>query len=198
MLNAQATTASPTCGPAWTVGARSGATTGTGGSDALSLLASTDLPAGRRGGLPRGRDARGSRLRRVSRDPTRQVPEGRPDTYRARRRLGAHPREGEALPAVRPGPTQARVRAQAVVSGRTWSGASSRGRPAGRCAASGYSARMSPRRGSCATLRRRTPSRSPAGGGGACRTWARRPRSSSWTPTFRMEQTRQVSCWMLS
>ena len=147
---------------------------------------------------PRERDARGSRLRRVSRDPTRQVPQGRLDADRARRRLGAHPREGEALPAVRPGPPRARVRVQAVVSGRTWSRASSRGRPAGRCAVSGYSARMSPRRGSCATLRRRTPSRSPAGGGGACRTWARRPRSSSWTPTFRMGQTRQVSCWTLS
>ena len=42
---------------------------------------------------PRGRDARGSRLRRVFRDPTRQVPQGRPDADRARRRFGAHPRE---------------------------------------------------------------------------------------------------------
>ena len=131
----------------------------------------TDLPADE-ATPPRGRDARGSRLRRVFRDPTRQVPQGRPDADRARRRFGAHPREGKALPAVRPGPPRARVRAQAAASGRTWSRASSRGRPAGRCAASGCSVRMSPRRGSCATLRRRTPSRSPAGGGGACRTWA--------------------------
>nr|DAK21366.1 MAG TPA: hypothetical protein [Caudoviricetes sp.] len=56
----------------------------------------TDLPADE-ATPPRGRDARGPRLRRVFRDPTRQIPQGRPDTDRARRRLGAHPREGKAL-----------------------------------------------------------------------------------------------------
>ena len=45
--------------------------------------------------------------------------------------------------------------------------------------------------------RERMSSRSSVGGGGACRTWARRPRGSSWTPSFRMGQTRHVSCWTL-
>ena len=59
---------------------------------------------------------------------------------------------------------------------------------------SGSRARTSPRRGPCATSGRRTPGRA---GGGTRRTWAQRPRDPSWTPSFRMGRTRQVSCWTL-
>ena len=45
--------------------------------------------------------------------------------------------------------------------------------------------------------RGRAPSRSPAGGGGTCRTQARQPRSSSWTLSSRMRWARQVSFWTL-
>ena len=41
----------------------------------------------------------------------------------------------------------------------------------------------------------RAPSRSPAGGGGTCRTQARQPRSSSWTLFSRMRWARQISFW---
>ena len=43
-------------------------------------------------------------------------------------------------------------------------------------------------------LGRRAPSRSSTGGGGTCRTQARRPRGPSLTPSFRMGQTRHASC----
>ena len=86
-------------------------------------------PAARRGrqghgqARPRAREARdalslpqltaGPRGPRPRRVPGRQAPEGRPDAGRVWRRLGAHPREGEALPAVCPGPPRARVHARA-------------------------------------------------------------------------------------
>ena len=73
----------------------------------LSLLASANRRPARR--PPRGQDARGPRPRRI---PGRQAPEGRPDAGRVWRRLGAHPREGETPPAVRPGSPRARVRAR--------------------------------------------------------------------------------------
>ena len=96
----------PTCDPSRAAGARSGEATGTGGSG-RSLLASANRRPARR--PPRGQDARGPRPRRI---PGRQTPEGRPDAGRVWRRLGAHPREGETPPAVRPGPPRARVRAR--------------------------------------------------------------------------------------
>lgn len=89
-MNAQATTASPTCGPAWAAGARSGTTTGTGGSDALSLLASTDRLAGEATslagethegsdyagfpGIPRGRYPKGDLIRIVLGDVSARTP----------------------------------------------------------------------------------------------------------------------------
>ena len=96
----------PACDPSRAAGARSGEATGTGGSG-RSLLASANRRPARR--PPRGQDARGPRPRRI---PGRQAPEGRPDAGRVWRRLGAHPREGETPPAVRPGPPRARVRAR--------------------------------------------------------------------------------------
>ncbi len=99
----------PTCDPSRAAGARSGEATGTGGSG-RSLLASANRRPARR--PPRGQDARGPRPRRI---PGRQAPEGRPDAGRVWRRLGAHPREGETPPAVRPGPPRARVRALSLI-----------------------------------------------------------------------------------
>ena len=61
----------------------------------------------------------------------------------------------------------------------------------------GLERRRARREGSAPPQGRRAPSRSSTGGGGTCRTQARRPRDPSWTPSFRMGQTGQVSCWTL-
>lgn len=132
--------ATPTCGPTRAVWAQSGTTTGTGGSG-RSLLASANRrparqpPRGRdtrepdHAGLPRipgGRRPRGNLARVVSSDMSARPPRRRDSTCRTSR--------ATSCPCPRPG----------TAPGRTWPGASSRGRSAGRFAASGSRAGTSP------------------------------------------------------
>ena len=133
------------CRTARAAGARSGASAG--GSDAPSFLASADLPAGEAillaGKTHEGPDYAGfpgiTGGRRLRGDLTRVVP--------ATSRRASPRRRGAAR---RPCRT-ASGSCPRTAPGRTWSRVSYRGRPAGRCAASGCPARTSPRRGSCAT-----------------------------------------------
>ena len=154
----------------------------------LSLLASANRRPARR--PPRKRDARRPRPRRI---PGRQAPEGRPDAGRVWRRLGAPPREGETPPAVRPGPPRARVRARVRPPAGPGRGLPLGDGPPDTLRHPGLEQGRA--RGRVLRhLGRRAPSRSSTGGGGTCRTQARRPRDPSWTPSFRMGQTRQASC----
>lgn len=123
--------ATPTCGPTRAVWAQSGTTTGTGGSGrSLSLPQLTAGPRGdphagetREGpdhtGFPGGRRPRGDLTRAVFGVVSAHPPRRRDSTCRTSR--------ATSCPCPRPG----------TAPGRTWPGASSRGRPAGRFAASG-------------------------------------------------------------
>ena len=134
------------------VWARSGATTGAGGSDAPSLLASSlDRPAGRRGDPLAGETREGSGHAGLHGNTRAAGGGGRPDADRARRRVGAHPREGEAPPGHRPGPPRVRVRAQAQLLAEPSRGPLLEDGPPDAALRSGSRARTSSRRGSCAT-----------------------------------------------
>ena len=136
----------PTCGPRpaarvmRAAGARSGEATGTGGSG-RSLLASANRrparqpPRGRDTrepdhaglpGIPGGRRPRGNLTRVVSSDMSARPPQRRDSTCRTSR--------AASCPCPRPG----------TAPGRTWPGASSRGRPTEYFAASGSRAGTSP------------------------------------------------------
>ena len=144
-----------------------------------ALAPCLDRPAGRRGDPPPcGRDAQEPQPRRVPRDHGRQVPEGRPDAGHVRRHLGACLHRDEALPGHRPGPLRVRVRAQARLLAEPGRGPPLEDGPPDAARRPGLQQGRAQGEDP-APPRGRAPSRSPAGGGGTCRTQARQPRSSS-------------------
>ena len=187
----------PTCGPRpaarvmRAAGARSGEATGTGGSG-RSLLASANRrparqpPRGRDTrepdhaglpGIPGGRRPRGNLTRVVSSDMSARPPQRRDSTCRTSRAASCPcPRTGTA-------------------PSRTWPGPPLGDGPPNASRHPGLERGRA--RGVLRHLGRRAPSWSSTGGGGACRTQARRPKDPSWTPSSRMGQTRQAICWTL-
>ena len=143
-----------------------------------ALAPCLDRPAGRRGDLPCGRDVQEPQPCRVPRDHGRQVPEGRPDAGHVRRHLGACLHRDEALPGHRPGPLRVRVRAQARLLAEPGRGPPLEDGPPDAARRPGLQQGRAQGEDP-APPRGRAPSRSPAGGGGTCRTQARQPRSSS-------------------
>ena len=168
---------------------------GAGGSDAPSLLASSlDRPAGRRGDPLAGETREGSdhaglhgntRAAGGGGDLTRIVP-GDVSAHtpaKARRRLATVPGRLGFVFAPRHGSWPNLVE-----------GLFSRTAHQMQRSDPGLERGRARREGSAPPQGRRAPSRSSAGGGETCWTQARRPRDPSWTPSFRMEQTGQVSC----
>ena len=156
--------------------------------DALSLPQLTAGPRGdplagktREGpdhaGFPGGRRPRGDLTRVVSSDMSARPPRRRDSTCRTSR--------AASCPCPRPG----------TAPGQTWPGPPLGNGPPNASRHPGLERGRA--RGVLRHLGRRAPSRSSTGGGGACRTQARRPRDPSWTPSSRMGQTRQAICWTL-
>ena len=125
---------------------------GAGGSDAPSLLASSlDRPAGRRDDPLAGETREDSDHAGLHGNTRAAGGGGRSDADRARRRVGAHPREGEAPPGHRPGPPRVRVRAQARLLAEPGRGPLLEDGPPDAALRSGSRAKTSPKRGFCAT-----------------------------------------------